>query len=66
GPVELAIEDPGSHFVIEFLPVEIEGEPACLEHAELAWVSDEELLKLPLAPSDRRYALHRLGLPETR
>jgi mutator protein MutT len=62
GTVEFSIADPGSHFVIEFLPVEIAGEPRCLEHAALAWVSDHELLGLQLAPSDRRYALHRLGV----
>src|SRR5690606_3172329 len=47
-----SMADPGSPFVIAFLPVEIEGEPRCLEHAALAWVTDEELLSLPLAPSD--------------
>jgi mutator protein MutT len=60
GPVELSVEDPGSPFVIEFLPVEIEGEPACLEHTDLAWVTEAEAAALPLAPSDRQYVLHRL------
>jgi 8-oxo-dGTP diphosphatase len=61
GPVEYSVEDPGSDFVIDFLPVKIEGEPVCLEHSDLAWVTEEELDGLDLAPSDRRYALHRLG-----
>lgn len=52
-----AIQDPGSQFIIEFHPVEITGEPACLEHSSLAWVSYEDLVKLPLAPSDRQFAL---------
>jgi 8-oxo-dGTP diphosphatase len=60
GPVELSVEDPGSPFVIEFLPVEIVGEPVCLEHADLAWVTEAEAAALPLAPSDRQYVLHRL------
>ena len=62
GEVEFAIEDPGSEFVIEFHPVAIEGEPRCLEHAALAWVGVERLLELPLAPSDREYALHLAAL----
>ncbi|HEY8427645.1 MAG TPA: (deoxy)nucleoside triphosphate pyrophosphohydrolase [Sandaracinaceae bacterium] len=58
GDVELSVRDPGSDFVIDFLRVRIEGEPACLEHAELAWVTREELRALPLAPSDRRFAAY--------
>lgn len=56
GAVEFAIADPGSEFVIEFHPVEIEGEPRCVEHAALAWVRVDDLLALALAPSDRQYA----------
>jgi mutator protein MutT len=58
-----SMADPGSPFVIAFLPVEIEGEPRCLEHAALAWVTDEELLSLPLAPSDLQFARSRPGAP---
>jgi 8-oxo-dGTP diphosphatase len=61
GSVELSVRDPGSEFVIEFLPVVIEGEPRPLEHAALAWVGEEELLAMRLAPSDRRYAEWRVG-----
>jgi mutator protein MutT len=61
GPEEFSMADPGSHFVIVFLPVEIEGEPRCLEHARLAWVTEEELLSLALAPSDLEFARFRLG-----
>ena len=60
GAVQFSVADPGSEFVIDFLSVRIEGEPQCLEHASLAWVGEHELLELPLAPSDRRYVLHRL------
>ena len=56
GPVTFSVADPGSDFVIEFLPVEIKGEPACIEHAELAWVPREQVLSYRLAPSDRRFA----------
>lgn len=61
GPVVFSTADPGSHFVVEFLPVNIVGQPQCLEHTALAWVADHELLQMPLAPSDRRYVLHRLN-----
>ena len=62
GEVEFSIADPGSHFVIEFHPVEIKGEPKCLEHSALAWLTPHELLDLPLAPSDRRYVEHLQSL----
>jgi hypothetical protein len=52
----MSVPDPGSEFVIDFVPVEIEGEPRCIEHSAHAWATLEELLKLPLAPSDRKYA----------
>jgi 8-oxo-dGTP diphosphatase len=64
GNVEFSIADSGSEFVIQFLRVTIAGEPQCLEHASLAWVSPAELLGLPLAPSDRHYARHLLDRPE--
>ena len=56
GPVAFSAPDPTSGFVIEFLPVEIRGEPMGLEHLALAWVEDENLLDLALAPSDRAFA----------
>ena len=56
GPVEFSAADPGSEFVIEFLPVTIEGDPVCLEHSALAWALPGDLLTYDLAPSDRRYA----------
>lgn len=63
GPVMYSVADPGSPFVIEFLPVEIEGEPRCLEHSALRWATDTELFALPLAPSDLQFARHRAGVP---
>ncbi|HEX4684969.1 MAG TPA: NUDIX domain-containing protein [Gemmatimonadaceae bacterium] len=49
------VADPGSPFVIVFLPVQIEGEPTCIEHVDLTWGKPRELLDLPLAPSDRAF-----------
>lgn len=48
--------------IIAFVPVSIRGEPACHEHTALQCGTAEELVRLPLAPSDRRYVeslLHR-------
>jgi 8-oxo-dGTP diphosphatase len=60
GEVEYSVADSGSDFEIQFLRVYITGEPRCLEHASLAWITPGELLDLPLAPSDRGYAIHLL------
>lgn len=59
GPLLFAVADPGSPYVIEFHRVSIGGEPACLEHAAIEWVTEQELIELPLAPSDREYARFR-------
>jgi 8-oxo-dGTP diphosphatase len=56
GAVLFSNHDAGSEFVIEFVPVEVEGEPTCLEHSALAWVSPSELSSYELAPSDRNFA----------
>jgi mutator protein MutT len=55
GPVLLSIADPGSQFVIDFTPVTILGEPRCLEHSALEWLTLDELPSIELAPSDRRF-----------
>ena len=52
---EFSIADPGSPFLIAFVPTQISGEPICREHTALAWLPLTELAQLPLAPSDRRY-----------
>ena len=67
-PEEFAIADPGSPFLIAFVPVTIQGDPTCHEHTALRWDTAEALLDLPLAPSDRRYVEYRLtsALKETR
>lgn len=50
-----SIADPGSPFLIEFVPTVIVGEPTCLEHSGLRWATLAELPSLPLAPSDRKF-----------
>ncbi|HVX39336.1 MAG TPA: NUDIX domain-containing protein, partial [Gemmatimonadaceae bacterium] len=47
-PAIAEIGDAGSPFVIVFLPVEIRGEPQCLEHSRMTWGTPAELLALPL------------------
>jgi mutator protein MutT len=61
GEVEFSIHDAGSSFLIEFHPVQIAGNPRCIEHTALAWVTPHELLTLPLAPSDKQFALQLDG-----
>lgn len=56
GAVLYARRDAGSEFVIEFAEVEAEGEPIALEHDEVSWLTRDEILRLELAPADRRFA----------
>lgn len=58
------ISDDGSPFVIAFVPVEIRGEPRCLEHSQMTWRTPAELLELPLAPSDRAFVNSLLVRPD--
>lgn len=55
GEIRFARQDPGSAFVIEFVDVEIEGEPLPIEHDEVRWCTAEEIARLPLAPSDSAF-----------
>jgi mutator protein MutT len=55
-PALLSVADAGSAFIIDFVPTEIIGDPTCVEHSELRWVTPAELDELDLAPSDRRFA----------
>jgi mutator protein MutT len=50
-----SVHDEGSPFVIDFVPSEIVGVPACLEHADVRWASLEDIQHLDLAPSDRQF-----------
>ncbi len=55
GSAIFSIADPGSEFLIEFVPATIDGSPKCLEHMDLKWLSLLDLPSLELAPSDRRF-----------
>ena len=55
GRTLFSVGDPGSQFVIEFVPVTIQGEPRCIEHSAIDWMPLDELPHLDLAPSDRRF-----------
>lgn len=63
GPALFVAHDEGSPFEIVFLPVVIDGTPECREHDALRWASPAELLRLPLAPSDRRCVAWLLAHP---
>ena len=52
GETLLSRRDPGSPFVIEFVPVQVRGTPQALEHEEIRWVAAGEATGLELAPSD--------------
>ena len=58
GAVRLSITDDASGFVINFVDVHASGEPQLLEHSALQWSSPAEMSKLPLAPTDRAFALY--------
>jgi len=55
GDALFSASDPDSPFLIIFVLVEILGEPACIEHAAIAWASPQELAAYALAPSDARF-----------
>ena len=55
GSAIFSVADPGSEFLIEFVPTTIDGSPMCLEHMDLRWISLPDLPSLELAPSDRQF-----------
>jgi 8-oxo-dGTP diphosphatase len=62
----LEVADPGSPYLIVFVPTALEGEPTCIEHDELLWATRGELDELALAPGDRRFIQVILaGIPRT-
>lgn len=48
--------DADSPFLIHFVSLDVLGHPQPLEHEALRWVTVDELLQLPLAPSDHVFA----------
>lgn len=56
----VGIPDPDSRYTVEFVPVQVEGEPEPREHTELAWVREQDLLDYDLAPPDEIYVRHHL------
>jgi len=58
GEVAFATTDEASGFQINFIEVSVQGQPQLLEHTALEWLSPAQLLKLNLAPSDRRFVEH--------
>lgn len=54
-PAIFEMADPGSPYIIAFLPVEIEGEPVPNEHSDIIWGRPSDLATLPLAPSDQAF-----------
>jgi len=56
GDVLFEASDEGSPFVIEFVETSTEGTPILHEHSEAGWFTPVELIALPLAPADARFA----------
>jgi 8-oxo-dGTP diphosphatase len=55
GEAEFTHLDPESGFLIEFVRTQVEGDPVLSEHEAMTWIEGQELLDLPLAPSDEEY-----------
>lgn len=53
-------QDPGSVFLIEFVEVTVQGEPAALEHDDVRWVTFGEASMLELPPTDAAFVQSRL------
>lgn len=62
GEVLFTARDPGSEFAIAFVPTSIEGDPKCLEHTDLCWLTLDEMQQMPLAPADRQFAEFQLAV----
>jgi 8-oxo-dGTP diphosphatase len=62
GALLFSASDGDSPFVVHFVEVEAEGEPAALEHSEVGWFTPAELAGLPLAPADARF-VRTMGEP---
>lgn len=56
GNVRYSVLDSVSGYVINFVDVEADGEPALYEHIAFLWLSVEELNRVSLAPTDQLFA----------
>jgi mutator protein MutT len=61
GKTLLVVHDEGSPFQIEFVEVEIAGSPSALEHQEVAWLRQLEIMERSLAPGDRNFMISILA-----
>jgi 8-oxo-dGTP diphosphatase len=64
-PAIFEIRDPGSNFVIAFIPTSVSGTPQAREHDVIAWHTLDELRSVALAPSDREFVKLRLSQANT-
>lgn len=58
GQVELIVNDESSGYSICFVSVVVMGQPTLNEHSNMIWATEDQLLSLPLAPSDKVFAEH--------
>ena len=58
GEVIYSATDPGSDFIIEFIPVAVTGDFVLHEHEAVRWASLEELEQMKLAPTDTVFVHH--------
>jgi 8-oxo-dGTP diphosphatase len=56
GNVRLSILDSASGYVINFVDVEADGDPALFEHTAFLWLLPGELNQVRLAPTDQQFA----------
>lgn len=56
GLVLFTSADEGAPYLIEFIETVAEGAPVLHEHSEIGWFTAAELVTLPLAPADARFA----------
>jgi hypothetical protein len=56
GMVLFTSADEGAPYLIEFVETVAEGAPVLHEHSEIGWFLPAELVALPLAPADARFA----------
>jgi mutator protein MutT len=56
GSLLFSHREPGSPFQIDFVSLDIAGEPTPHEHDNMIWATLEDLVELPLAPSDQAFA----------